>query len=451
MKVVVIGGGPGGYVAALHAVQSGAEVHLIEKGHLGGTCVNRGCIPTKALLKAVHPIVETKRYKAMGIDMSSIEMDVAKIRSHAQKSAQLSRKGIEYLLNKRSVAIIQGEAIGASNSFIEVKASDGEKKQIEFDKLIIATGSEPALIPGMEMDGERVITSNEALLMKKIPSTLLIVGGGVIGIEMATIYQALGSRVSIVEMMPQLLPGEDRECADILAQMLMKMGIQVWTQQKIEKIENRTDSCNVCLNKNNTIIEEDFEQILLATGRKALMPQPLLKDLGVQSNAKGVQVNEWMETSQPGVYAIGDVNGVSLLAHTAFKEAKIACRHLLGETTEPMNYHSVPRVVYSIPEFAATGSIEEGKIYTFPYAANGRARACNIREGLIKIAIQDNCITGCTILGENASDMIAFASLAIEEKMDLHRLGEIVFPHPTFSEVIADVIEVALGKPIHLA
>jgi dihydrolipoamide dehydrogenase len=451
MKILIIGGGPGGYVAALSAVQAGARVFLIEKEHLGGTCVNRGCIPTKALLKAIHPIVELKRYQSMGVDYSGLRTDLVKIRSHAQKAALLSRSGVEYLLKKREVQLIRGEVIGSKEGAVKIRLSDGEEFMENFDKLIIATGSEPSLIPGMSVDGEHVITSDEALLLKKIPETLLVVGGGVIGIEMATIYQALGAKVSIVEMMPQLLPGEDAECSKILGQLLMKMGIQIWTGQKIENIETRPDGCKVCLNKDNTISQEDFEQILIATGRKPSVPMAVLEPLGVTASPKGIPVNPYMQTNHPDVYAIGDVNGVSLLAHTAFKEAKIACSHILSKETPPMNYTTVPRVVYSIPEYASTGDLSKGEVFSFPYAANGRARACNIREGLIKLYVEEGLIVGCAILGENASDMISMATMAIEEKLTLHRLGEIVFPHPTFSEVFADVIEVALGSPIHLA
>ena len=451
MKIVIVGGGPGGYVAALSAVQAGAKVILVEKEHLGGTCVNRGCIPTKALLKAIHPLVEAKRYQSMGIDFSGVKTDLAKIRAHAQKAATLSRSGVEYLLKKREVQLIRGEVVGSKEGAVKIRLSDGEEFFESFDKLIIATGSQPSLIPGMPMDGEQVISSDEALLLKKIPESLLVVGGGVIGIEMATIFQALGSKVSIVEMMSQLIPGEDAECVNVLTQILMKMGIQIWTSQKIEGIETRADGCTVCLNKDNTISQEDFEQILIATGRKPLLPVSVLESLGVAYSPKGIPVNSFMQTNHPDVYAIGDVNGVSLLAHTAFKEAKIACRHILGQETEAMNYNTIPRVVYSIPEYASTGDLSKGEVFSFPYAANGRARACNIREGLIKLFVEDGLIKGCAILGENASDMISLATMAIEEKLPLHRLGEIVFPHPTFSEVFADVIEVALGSPIHLA
>jgi dihydrolipoamide dehydrogenase len=207
----------------------------------------------------------------------------------------------------------------------------------------------------------------------------------------------------------------------------------------------------VCLNRDNTLSQEDFEQILIATGRKPLLPVSALESLGVAYSPKGIPVNPFMQTNHPDVYAIGDVNGVSLLAHTAFKEAKIACKHILGQETEGMNYTTIPRVVYSIPEYASTGDLSKGEVFSFPYAANGRARACNIREGLIKLFVVDGLIKGCAILGENASDLISMATIAIDEKLPLHRLGEIVFPHPTFSEVFADVIEVALGSPIHLA
>ncbi len=451
MKIVIIGGGPGGYVAALSAVQMGANVCLIEKEHFGGTCVNRGCIPTKALLKAIYPLVEAKRYQSMGIDMSSVSFNLDKIRSHSQKSAQLSRQGIEYLLKKREVKLIKGEVIDGNSQEVLVKLNSGEEFFESYDQLIIATGSYPAQIPGLPFDRDKIISSDEALLIRKIPENMLIIGGGVIGIEMATIYQNLGSKVTIVEMMPQLLPGEDPETVQILSQILMKNGIQLWMGQKIEKVETGVETCTVCLNKDNTLTQEEFEQILLAVGRKPQYPLKLIESLGIKLSPSGIEVNGFMQTNIENVYAIGDVNGSSLLAHTAFKEAKIACEHIMGKPCSPMDYSLVPRVVYSIPEFAAIGDSAGSTAYTFPYAANGRARAGNIREGMIKLFVSEGCIKACSIIGENASDIIGLANMAISKKIPLSQMEEIILAHPTYSEVFTDVIEVALGKPIHLA
>lgn len=451
MRIAIIGGGPGGYVAAIRAAQLGGEVTLIEKDAVGGTCVNRGCIPTKALLKGVDPVIEFKKFQSMGLLATLEGMDIDKLRSHAKKSILLSKSGIEYLLKQNSVRYIQGEAIRNDNKTILGNDSQQQPFAIPYDKLILALGSVPSTIPGIVPDGSLIMTSDEALPLQTIPPTLLIIGGGVIGVEMATIYAALGTKVTVVEMMEQILPGEDPECVQVLHQQLQKIGIQIKTGCKVEKVEKTASSCKACLHYQNETITGDFSQILVATGRKPFIQETLLSSLSIPFSPKGVQSNQWTETENPDIYVIGDLNGVSMLAHTASTEGKLACARIFQQTAHPMQYAWMPRCVYTLPELASVGETNRGHTFVFPYSANGRARAAAIREGKIKLFVEDQHLIGCTIVGQNASDMITMATIAISQQLSLDQLETVTFPHPTYSEVFLDALEMAIGKPIHFA
>jgi len=451
MKIVIIGGGPGGYVAAIRAAQLGGEITLIEKDTVGGTCVNRGCIPTKAYLKGVDPVIEFKKYQSMGLLGTLQGIDVDKLRAHAKKSIVLSKSGIEYLLKQHSIRIIQGEATDYHGKMILGKDSQQTSFEVIYDKLILALGSVPSAIPGLAYDGSLIISSDEALQLNTVPATLLIVGGGVIGVEMATIYAALGTKVTMVEMMNQILPGEDPECVQVLHQQLQKLGIQIKTGCKVEKVEKTATSCKVCIQDGTSTITGDFSQILVATGRKPFVQENLLKPLSIPYSPKGVSSNQWTETVNPDVFVIGDLNGQSMLAHTASTEGKVACARIFQQETNPMHYEWMPRCVYTIPELASVGVTNQGKPFVFPYSANGRARAAGIREGKIKLFTDGHTLIGCTIVGQNASDMISMATIAMSQRLSLDQLETVTFPHPTYSEVFLDALEMAIGKPIHFA
>jgi len=452
VKIVIIGGGPAGYVAAIRASQMGGEVTLIEKENVGGTCVNRGCIPTKAILKSVHPLLEREKIEQLGVNFSDLNYDINKIRSHSNKAVIMSRQGIEYLLKKNNVTVVKGEAVEAQGKSIILKTTENKEEKVNFDKLIIALGSVVSKIPKIEFDTNKVITSDYALLLKEIPKRLLIIGGGAVGLEFGIIYKALGSSVTIVEMMEQILPGEDSESVEILNKSLIKSGINVITSCKVENLEvdSSKNEIKLSLNKEGSLTEEIFDVVLVAAGRKPNINDNILKPLNVEYSVKGIVVNDYMQTSNPDVFAIGDINGKSMLAHTAYKEAIIASCKIFDKETKPINYDLMPRCVYSLPEFASVGKTKGEKSFVFPYSANGRARAHGIKEGMIKIFTEDNYITGCTIVGENATELIASVEIAIKEKIDIKKLTDITFPHPTFSEVFGEVCEVAIGLPLHI-
>jgi dihydrolipoamide dehydrogenase len=451
MKIVIIGGGPGGYVAAIKASQFGGEVTLIEKENIGGICVNKGCIPTKAILKSVHPILEREKIEQAGITFSELKIDIDKIRTNSNRAAILSRQGIEYLLKKNKINLIRGEAIAASrNKEIIFKTSNGNEEKVSFDKLIIASGSIVSKIPGIPIDGKRIISSDEALLLREIPERMLIIGGGVVGIEFAVIYRALGSAVTVVEMMEQILPGEDTEAVEVLKKSLSKMGIEIINSCKVENLCYEGEKIELNLSKDGEVFKKTFDTVLMAAGRKPNIMEDIISPLNIEFSEKGIAVDYFMQTNNPDVFAVGDVNGKSMLAHTAYTEAKIAVGRILKEDVEPIDYDLMPRCVYSYPEFASVGKIGSNKSFTFPYAANGRARAQGIKEGLIKLFTEDSKITGCIIVGENATELISQVTIAIKEKIDIHRLSFVTFPHPTFSEIVGEVCEVAEGLPLHI-
>ena len=451
MRIAIIGGGPGGYVAAIRAAQLGGEVTLIEKEAVGGTCVNHGCIPTKALLKGVEPVLEFSKFQSLGLLATLQGIDRDKLRAHAKKSILLSKSGIEYLIKQNAIRYIQGEATGYLGKAVLGKDTQQNPFEVPYDKLILALGSVPSAIPGMNPDGSLIITSDEALQLTTVPETLLIIGGGVIGVEMATIYSALGTKVTVVEMMEQILPGEDPECVKVLHQQLQKIGIQIKTSCKVEKVEKSTSSCKACLIHQDETMTDNFSQILVATGRKPFIQENLLTPLSIPFSPKGVPSNQWTETENPDVYVIGDLNGVSMLAHTASTEGKTACARIFGQPAHPMHYSWMPRCVYTLPEIASVGENNRGKTFVFPYSANGRARAAGIREGKIKLFVDDKHVIGCTIVGHNASDLITMATIAMSQHLSLDQLESVTFPHPTYSEVFLDALEMAIGKPIHFA
>ncbi len=449
MKIVVIGGGPGGYVTAIRCAQYGGEVTVIEKNHLGGTCVNVGCIPTKALIKGVEPLIQWKSYTSVGIDGEKPSINLKKLQKHAKKAVTMSRQGIGFLLKKNNVNVIQGEAVSVKDKKVLVQSTEKELS-VPFDKLILATGSVPSSIPSIVPDHERIIYSDKALEIAEIPARFVIIGAGVIGLEMATIYNQLGSKVTVLEWMDQVLPCEDKESTEALKKSLQKAGITILNGCKVESVKNDNGIVTVKWTQNSEQNSMDCETVLIATGRKPLINEPLFNSLQLDYSPKGIVTNEYMETNQPDVYAIGDVNGKWMLAHTASREGLIAAARIFGKEVEPINYEYQPSVIFTHPEYSAVGKRTASKTCIFPYSANGKARASGIREGFAKLFIEDNLLVGCTFFGDHSSDMISLATLIIQNKIPLPVAANTTFPHPTLSEVFSEAIELAEGIPLHL-
>ncbi len=447
---VVIGAGPGGYVAAIKLGQRGKKVALVEKSLVGGTCTNWGCIPTKALLSSTHLYSElSEKAKQLGINAQDLHYDFAAMKGHMNKVVTMSRKGIEYLLKKYNVELINSEAKIESPNF--VRAGD---VRLETKNVVIATGSFPSLIPPFDrVPG--VWTSDDVFKMEKLPESILIVGGGVIGVEFATFFSALKIPVTIVELMEHILPTEDRDVADIVGKSLRKRGVQIYESSKVTDLQTTDQGFRCVIETKEGTIERLAQKVLVSVGRKPKITEDV-KALGIEIQ-RGIKTNVRMQTNIPNIYAVGDVRGQIMLAHVAMYEGVVAAKNICGEETQ-MDYSAVPNVIFSNPEVASVGVHEKDvdpskvKIFSFPLSANGRARTIVEREGFAKVIADRETmnILGMTIVGPSATDMIMEGVIAVRNKLNAKELEESIHPHPTLSEMILGAIEGIVEMPIHL-
>jgi dihydrolipoamide dehydrogenase len=454
--IAVLGAGPGGYVAALKAGQMGARVAIVEKQHLGGTCLNRGCIPSKALLASAQLYHHIQHAGEMGIDLSGgASVNWPRIQARKDKIIQSLRGGIKGLLGARKVTIYAGQARLDGLGKIAVKTADGASEPITADKIILAVGSVPSRIPGWPTDPEIVCTSDEALHWKTLPTRLLIVGGGVIGCEFACMMQAMGVHVTVVEMLPQLLPNVDAQVAEALTKILKKRGIDIFTGTKINGLSLEGSTAKAVLGEGRTI---EADRVLVATGRR-----PNTADLGLESVAltadRGfLRVNDRMETPVAGYYCIGDANGRCLLAHAASAQGTVAVENALGHAR---SFDApVPNCIYTFPEVAAAGfSAEDAKakgmpvtVGTFPLSFLGKAMAAGDTDGFVKVVRhrETGQLLGVHMIGHNVTECIAAAGALLHQKVKVEDVAETVFAHPTISESLKEAAEDALFAGLHL-
>lgn len=457
--VAVIGGGPGGYVAAIRAAQLGACTVLIEKDRIGGVCLNRGCIPTKTLLQGVSYLDVVERARNYGLAVGEVTFDYAKLQRAKAHVVDSLVDDVTNLLIDDGVEIIEGTARLTSPGRIEV-ASRGLTRSLGAKKIILATGSTPAIpsIPGV--DSARVLTSDRVLSLEAPPRSLAIIGGGVVGVEIATIFARLGVEVSIVEMMPQVLPGEDTEIAAELSRLLRKRGIQVLVNAKVEEIRQApgdVDPVVVWIEGTERRIEA--EKVLIAAGRKPALDGLGLPEAGIKVSAGAIRVNRQMETSQPGVYAVGDAVGGIMLAHVASREGIVAAENALGHEAT-IDYRGIPRCVYTIPEVASAGLTEQQAIDgghdvavgKFEFKANGRARIAGEAEGFVKVVVdrQYGEVLGVHILGPHATELIGQATLAIKAELTADVFRSNLAAHPSLSEALAEALEDVIGRAVHV-
>lgn len=446
MKVVVIGGGPGGYVAAIRAAMLGADVTLVEKRKVGGTCLNVGCIPTKSLLASSDVLEMINQSKSYGINIDgNIEIDFTKVMERKDKIVDQLVKGIEFIFDKKGVKLINGFGKLVDKNKIEVEKTDGTKEVLEADKIILATGSVPIVPPIFPYDGKKVITSDEALYLENPPKSMIIVGGGVIGCEFGQFFSRIGTKVTIVEMADQLLPFEDKDVAKQLARAFKKDKIKMMTSRKIEKCEVKDDKVIAYLD-GDTILEA--ETMLVSVGRKPYLEKLGLEDIGVDVERGKVVVNTKMETNVADIYAIGDIVDTPFLAHVASKEGIVAVENALGKDKE-VSYRAVPRCIYTSPEVAAVGLTEKeaeakGISYhtgNFDFRGLGKAQAIGQFQGFIKILADDeDKIIGAAIVGPHATDLLAELTLAVELQLTAEQVGSVIHPHPTLSEGIMEAL-----------
>lgn len=442
--LIVIGAGPGGYTAAICAAQLGGKVAIIEKGDLGGTCLNKGCIPTKSLIASIHILDCIRKAKEFGIVIEKEKIDFANIITRKERIVKQLRNGVNYLLKSYGIEVIKGNAYFISSS--EVKVKD---EIFRFKKCIIATGSIPSAIPGIEIDGENIMTSDELLEIKEIPFSLLIIGGGVIGLEFACIFQSLGTKVTIVEVLPYILPDEDREISQTLERILKKKGIDIKTNTTVREINYADKGLEIVLESSNGLSRLLVEKVLVATGRRPCIEGLGLENAGIICENNKIIVNKKMETNIKNIYAIGDVIGAPFLAHKAYAEAIVAAKNAMGGETI-IDYKAIPHCIFTIPEVASVGLTEEQakekgykiKIGKFPFMANGKAVTLGEINGFVKVIVDrdSDIILGIHILGVQATEMITQAALAIDLECTTEKLIRIIYPHPTLSETIFQAV-----------
>jgi dihydrolipoamide dehydrogenase len=457
-EIAVIGGGPGGYVAAIKAAQSGKKVCLIEKGELGGVCLNQGCIPTKTLLKSVkvmNTVRTCEEFGVTGVNTAQIVIHMDKLQQRKRAVVKKLTAGVGFLLQGNKVKVYRGSAAFVNNKTLNVNGDE-----IQAANIIIATGSEPATLPvsisaGTDGRPAPVITSTEALELSEIPKSMIIIGGGVIGIEFAYIFAQLGAKVTVVEMMEHILPMVDEEITDEIAKMLKALGIEIMTAAKVSRIRGRQVSFEHA--GSEKAVEAD--KILMAVGRVPHTEGLNVEKLGLKMNGRAIAVDEHLRTSIPGIYAIGDVNGLSMLAHTASREAMVAVENISGYPST-MDYTRIPWAIYLEPEVASVGLTEKQarakfgavKVGRFPLAGNGKAAIEGETHGLIKVIIEPryNEILGVHLYGLHATDMISEAVLAMNLEATAEEMTIAVHPHPTIAEIIPEAFHAALGKAIHV-
>jgi len=460
VDVVIIGGGPGGYVAAIKAAHLGLKAVLIEKDKLGGVCLNRGCIPTKALVSTAELLNHLQRAGEFGIQVKDYSIDFPAIMKRKDLITRRLSSGVEQLMKANQVRVVRGEGQIIEPGIVEVLDADGQKEVIKTKNIIIATGSKVMKLPIPGIDSGGVITSDEALSLSELPSKMIIIGGGVVGIEFAGIFKALGVEVTVVEMLPRILLPIDEEIARRLAMNLKRKGIEILTDCKVKGIKKNHQNLEVLVSTSEGEKRLETERVLLAAGRVPELGNIDVQRLGIELEKGAIKVDEKMKTNIPGIYAVGDVVGKIMLAHVASREGIVAIENISGKEVL-MDYKVVPNCVFSMPEVASVGLTEEEarkennniKVSKFPFMANGKALGMGETEGMVKIIADADTseLLGMHILGVHASDLIAEGTLALSMEATAFEIVNTIHAHPTLAEAIAEAAEGITGKPIHLA
>jgi dihydrolipoamide dehydrogenase len=454
--ITIIGGGPGGYVAAIRAAQLGAKVNLVEKEKIGGTCLNWGCIPTKALVYSAKIYSDTQNAKRFGIDVESASVNMKRVIKNKDGIVKQLVGGVEFLLKKHEVNIIKGKASLLDQNTVSVK-TDAGREIIETDYIILATGSKTkkAPIKGVEMDS--ILTSKDILDLEQLPKSLAIIGGGVIGMEFASIFSAFGVDVKVVEYLDDILPGVDKEITKELRSIAKRERIQITTGAQVTEIK-KGDNFSVTYIKDEKEDTLDVEKVLVATGREPSFGGLDLEKLGIETENNAIKIDDTSRTNIDNIYAVGDVTGKILLAHLASHQGVIAAENIMGKEKK-VDYDVVPSAIFTKPEIATVGLTEEEvvkkemeySVGKFPFRANGKVKTMNKRNGFIKIIIDENNhqILGSSIIGVHATDLIHELTLAIKNNLKIEDVIETIHAHPTTSEVIHEAALDTIGGALH--
>ena len=460
-EAIIIGGGPGGYVAAIRLGQLGVKTLCVEKEAMGGVCLNWGCIPSKALIAAANLANKVRNAGHMGITVKDLEVDVAKMQQWKEGIVKKLTDGVTSLVKRNGGDIAMGTAMITGPNSVEVTNADGTKQTYTASKgIIVATGTRMIQIPGFEPDGKVVITAREAVSLQSAPKSMVLIGGGVIGLELGMVYQKLGTKITVVELMDQLLPGTDLDLVRVVQKHLKGAGADIHLKSKATKLEKSGGKAEVTIDTGGKLQVVEAEKVLVAVGFKPNSSGLGLEGLGVKLDERGhIAVDDQMRTNVPSIFAIGDVAGMPYLAHKASKEGEIAAEVIAGHKAG-RDYRGMPAAIFTDPEIATVGMTENQakaqgkkvKVGKFPFAASGRAMAVSETDGFVKVVIDesDHQLLGVAIVGPEASDLISESALALEMCAYAEDVALTVHPHPTLGEGVMEAFKHALGEAIHI-
>ncbi|MBX2964202.1 MAG: dihydrolipoyl dehydrogenase [Cyclobacteriaceae bacterium] len=458
--LIVIGSGPGGYVAAIRASQLGMKVGVVEKAELGGVCLNWGCIPTKALLKSANVFEYIKHAKDYGIEVKDAKADLQGMVKRSRDVAGGMSKGIQFLFKKNKIDHIAGHGKLKKGGKVEVTAAEGKKTDYDAKHIIVATGGRSRELPALKIDGKKIIGYREAMVLESQPKKMLVVGSGAIGVEFAYFYNSIGTEVTIVEFMPRIVPVEDEEVSKALEKSFKKSGMTIHTSSEVTAVDAKGKGCVATVKTPSGEIKIEADVVLSAVGVTTNLEGIGLEDVGVKTDKGKILVDDFYKTNVNGVYAIGDVVKGPALAHVASAEGIICVEKIAGHNPEPMNYNNIPGCTYCSPEIASVGYTEEAakkagyqiKVGKFPFTASGKAKAAGAADGFVKVIFDAKYgeWLGAHFIGANVTEMIAEVVVARKLETTGHEIIKSVHPHPTMSEAVMEAAAAAYDEVIHL-
>ncbi len=458
--IIVLGSGPGGYVTAIRASQLGFKVAVVEKENLGGICLNWGCIPTKALLKSAQVFDYLKHASDYGLKVDNVEKDFGAVIARSRSVAEGMSKGVQFLMKKNKIDVIDGFGKLKPGKKVDVTAADGKVTEYSADHIIVATGARSRELPNLPQDGKKVIGYRQAMTLPEQPKSMIVVGSGAIGVEFAHFYNAMGTEVTIVEFMPNVVPVEDEDISKQFERSLKKAGINVMTNSSVERIDTSGNGVKAFVKtaKGEEVLEADI--LLSAVGIKTNIEGIGLEEVGIATDRDKILVNDYYQTNVPGYYAIGDVTPGQALAHVASAEGILCVEKIAGMHVEALDYGNIPGCTYATPEIASVGLTEKAakekgyeiKVGKFPFSASGKAKAAGTPDGFVKVIFDAKYgeWLGCHMIGAGVTDMIAEAVVARKLETTGHEILKAVHPHPTMSEAVMEAVADAYGEVIHL-
>ncbi len=457
-NLIIIGSGPGGYVAAIRASQLGLKTAVVEKAEIGGVCLNWGCIPTKALLKSAHTYAEIKSAAKFGISVSEVKPDFQKIIKRSRTVASQVSKGVEFLFKKNNITLLKGTGKIINKNTVEITKQD-DTITASADYIIIATGARSRQLPGLEIDGEKIIGYRQAMTLTEQPSEMLVIGSGAIGVELASFYALLGTKITIVELLPRIVPTEDEEISAELEKHLKRQRIKIYTSSTVENINPEGDKITATIKTPDGEVSITVDKIFSAVGITPNTENLGLENVGIETEKGRIKVNEFYQTNIDNIFAIGDVINTPALAHVASAEGITAVEYIAGLNPQPIDYSHIPAGIFTHPEIASVGlrehqAREKGinyRVGKFPYSALGKSTAIGNRDGFVKLLFdEEDRLIGAHIIGKNATDMIAELVVAMNGNVSGKQILKTIHPHPTLSEAIMEAAAAAHNEAIHI-